>query len=108
MKYKIIPSDDFEKEFKKLYKRYKSLKSDLEKLLNKLQENPTIGESLGNNTYKIRLLIKSKNKGASAGGRVITYYIDDNKTIFLVFIFDKSDFENISDTKINEIIKSIL
>lgn len=107
MKYKLIPSDDFEKEFKRLYKKYKSLKTDLQVLQLKLEINPTMGQSLGNNVYKIRLLIKSKNTGSAGGGRVITYYVDSKKTIHLLYIYDKSDFENISDAKIIEIINQI-
>jgi hypothetical protein len=32
-----------------------------------------MGKNLGNNTYKIRLGVKSKGKGKSGGLRIITY-----------------------------------
>jgi mRNA-degrading endonuclease RelE of RelBE toxin-antitoxin system len=61
----VIPTPDFKKFFKKLYKKYPSLKNDLAELIEKLEEDYTIGISLGNNLYKIRLAIESKNKGKS-------------------------------------------
>lgn len=59
--------------------------------------------SLGNDKYKIRIQNKSNNKGKSAGYRVITYTkLDD--VILLVYIYSKSDLENISSDKIDKII----
>ncbi len=54
MSYKIELTDNFKKEAKKLIKKYISLKSEIEKLGNKLSENPTFGTSLGNDVYYIR------------------------------------------------------
>ena len=63
MNYNVIPTPDFKKFFKKLFKKYPSLKNDLAQLIEKLEKDYTIGISLGNNLYKIRLAIESKNKG---------------------------------------------
>jgi hypothetical protein len=49
------------------------LKNELIQLEADLQVNPQMGTSLGNNTYKIRVAIKSKSKGKSGGARVITH-----------------------------------
>ncbi|MEK6659041.1 MAG: type II toxin-antitoxin system RelE/ParE family toxin [Campylobacterota bacterium] len=96
-------TDIFKKDFKKLLKKDKFLIEEYEALLNKLQINPSAGISLGNGTYKIRIQNKSNNKGKSAGYRVITYTkLDD--VILLVYIYSKSDLENISSDKIDEII----
>jgi mRNA-degrading endonuclease RelE of RelBE toxin-antitoxin system len=73
MSYKIIPTEKFKKEAKRLLKKYTSLKDDLFELNNELVNNPTLGISLGNNSYKIRLAIKSKAQGKSGGARIITY-----------------------------------
>lgn len=48
MSFNINYTPFFEKEFKKLYKKYRSLKDDLNKLINQLAENPQAGESIGN------------------------------------------------------------
>ena len=46
MSYKIYPTPDFKKYFKKLYKKYPSLKDDLQELINQLETNPQSGTSL--------------------------------------------------------------
>ena len=63
MGYKIQATDLFDKQAKRLKKKYISLSDELEDLQNQLTENPRIGTPLGNNTYKIRLAVKSKGKG---------------------------------------------
>jgi mRNA-degrading endonuclease RelE of RelBE toxin-antitoxin system len=65
MNYKVELTDNFKKEAKKLIKKYASLRSEIIALGKELSENPTMGKSLGNDVYKIRLSIASKNKGRS-------------------------------------------
>ena len=60
-----------------------------------------------NNAYKIRIAIKSKGVGKSGGARVITYLITENKELYLLTIYDKSEFENIDDKTLRKIIKDI-
>lgn len=48
MNYKIKVYRHFEKEVKKLSKRYKSLKQDLTILAAELMQNPDMGTDLGN------------------------------------------------------------
>lgn len=59
----ISTAESFEKQAKKLFKKYPSLILELESLIESLENNPTQGESLGKDCYKIRLAIASKNKG---------------------------------------------
>jgi len=44
MSYKIVPTSNFEKEFKRLNKKYPSIKNDLIELRNSLLENPVHGD----------------------------------------------------------------
>ncbi len=46
MSYKIENSEVFKKQFKKLFKKYDSLKADLAKLIAELEVNPQIGTPL--------------------------------------------------------------
>jgi hypothetical protein len=62
---------------------------------------------LGNDTYKIRLAIKSKGKDKSGGGRVITYVVKDYKEVYLLTIYDKSEFENVDDKTLKNSIHSL-
>ena len=108
MSFEIVPTDNFKTEVKKLAKKHRSLKKDIESLENELIEQPTkLGEHLGNSVYKIRLAIKSKGKGKSGGARVITYVYIENEQVFLVSIYDKSQKETISQKEIDYLLKQI-
>ncbi|TZF82714.1 hypothetical protein FW774_14565 [Pedobacter sp. BS3] len=107
MSFSVIPSDKFKREAKRLIKKFPSLKQELVVLNTTLTVKPETGTPLGNNTYKIRLAIKSKGKGKSGGGRVITYTISDNKEVYLLTIYDKSEFDSIDDKMIKAIIESL-
>jgi len=100
MSYSIIPTDNFNREVKQLAKKHRSLKDDLTQLRVDLLENPTLGKSLGNNVYKIRMAITSKGKGKSGGARVISYVYVQEEQIFLLSIYDKSEKENVTDNEI--------
>ena len=73
MSYNVKLADNFKKEAKKLLKKYVSLKKELAELFLELEINPSKGTPLGNNIYKIRLAITSKNKGKSGGARLISF-----------------------------------
>jgi len=107
MSYKFSPSLLFQKEAKRLLKKYPSLKIELLEFRNKLIEDPFQGTPLGHSCYKIRLSIASKGKGKSSGARIITYVYVEGKTVYLLSIFDKSDKENISDKELLKMLKDI-
>ena len=86
MNYNIIPTPYFEKELKKLAKKYKSIKLDFFKLGTQLSNNPFLGTSLGNDCYKVRMAITDKKKGKSAGARVIIQVKIINQK-FICFLF---------------------
>lgn len=106
MKYKVLTISLFDKQVKRLAKKYPSLKTDLERLLELLVEAPEQGSALGNNFYKIRLAITSKAKGKSGGARLITHLKISETTIYLVSIYDKSAKSTITDSELDEIFKS--
>lgn len=97
----------FDKQAKKLAKKYPSLKHDLAELLESLADKPDQGTALGNNFYKIRLAIASKAKGKSGGARVITYVKIAVTTVYLTAIYDKSEKSTISDKELELIFKLI-
>ncbi|SHN18803.1 mRNA-degrading endonuclease RelE, toxin component of the RelBE toxin-antitoxin system [Mucilaginibacter sp. OK098] len=107
MSFSINFTPFFEREFKKLLKKHGSLKKDLEAIINLLNENPRSGESIGNNCYKIRMSISSKNKGKSGGARVITHVRFMNEEIFLLSIYDKSSLSTIAEEQLLIRIKSL-
>jgi mRNA-degrading endonuclease RelE of RelBE toxin-antitoxin system len=108
MNFEIVVARQFERNFKRLAKKYKSLPEDLRNLLKLLEENPTIGDEIIKDCYKIRLAISSKGKGKSGGARVITFVQIIDKTIFLLDVYDKSEQENISNKELKSIIESLI
>jgi mRNA-degrading endonuclease RelE of RelBE toxin-antitoxin system len=107
MSFKILPTPPFERELKKLSKKYVSIKSDLSQLIDSLLKDPTIGQALGNNCFKIRIAISSKNKGKSGGARVITYVKIVDATIYLLSIYDKADTDTITDNELLNRVKDL-
>ena len=107
MNYNITATPKFKKELKKLAKKYHSLKKEYADFIESLEQEPTQGDSLGNNCYKVRLAIASKGKGKSGGARVITTLFVANKTVYLLSIYDKSEKESISNKELSELLKFI-
>lgn len=105
MNYKIFYTDSFEKEFKRLSKKYPSIKQDFGKLIISLEENPNQGQALGRDCYKIRMAITSKGKGKSGGGRIITCVKVVASSVFLIAIYDKSETESVEDSKLDSLLK---
>ncbi|MDE6576724.1 MAG: addiction module toxin RelE [Muribaculaceae bacterium] len=110
MNYDIIPTPDFERAFKALSKRHRSLKQDLIDFSKSLQENPFQGDELTPGIRKIRMSIKSKGRGKSGGARVITYTLVVNESmgrIYLIDIYDKADFSTVDVALIQKIVKDL-
>ncbi len=107
MSYKIITSSSFDKELKFLVKKYQSLKEEYRALYQSLENDALQGIAIGNNCYKIRLSIRSKNIGKSGGARVITHVKIIKQTVYLLSIYDKSEQSTIADKEIAERIKRI-
>ena len=107
MSYNIFPTNRFEKELKKLYKKFPSLKSEYANLISEISENPHTGTDLGNHCHKIRISIASKGKGKRGGARVITYVYIDSKSVYLLTIYDKSEKSDIKTNELKEIIESL-
>lgn len=110
MNYRIVPQKHFLKEVKRLKKKYRSLKQDLQVLQLELSKNPLAGIDLGGGIRKLRLAISSKNRGKSHGARVITYTykIDESEGVInLIFIYDKEERDNISSDEIKRLLNDI-
>lgn len=110
MSFKIIPTPTFAKSLKALAKRHKSMKSDIKQLTESLEENPLQGVELTPSVRKIRMAITSKGSGKSGGARVITYNIlatEQDGEVYLLEIYDKSDYSTIKIEVIKELIENL-
>jgi len=107
MNYKIVPTEDFDRNVKPLAKKYQSFIEDLKKFKKELLSNPDMGEKLGGNIHKVRMSIASKGKGKRGGARVITCNVlinIEHTKIYLLAIYDKGEQDSISAKEI-EILK---
>ena len=100
-------SDEFNRAFKQLKKRYRSLPADLKNLLLSLDENPLQGVELYDGMRKVRIGFTSKGKGKRAGGRVIIRLQLSDTVLSFLYIYDKSDMANVSDAYLDQIIMEV-
>ena len=100
MSYSVYTLPPFEKQIKRLVKKYPSLKLEYLGLIESLENNPNQGTNIGNNCYKIRITIASKGKGKSGGARVITHFVIEDEKIYLLSIYDKSEQTSITDKEL--------
>lgn len=107
MSFRVKSITVFDRQARRLVKKFPSLKKELQALINDLANDPTKGISIGHDCYKIRLAIASKGKGKSGGARVITHVFFKNDTAYLLSIYDKSEIDNLSDKEILELLKQI-
>jgi len=98
-------SEDFRTAYKRLKKRHKSLQTDFERLLSSLLQNPMQGVELDGGVRKIRLAITSKGRGKSGGARVIIRVRIMADELQLLYIYDKADYENVSDAFLRDLMK---
>ncbi len=105
MAFEIVLTPHFKKNLKQIAKKHKHILKDLNSLIDRLAENPTIGTDLGQNVFKIRLAISGTNKGKSGGARVITYVIVVSETVFLAEIYLKSAFDTVDVNVIIDLLK---
>jgi len=106
MNYKIDTTPRFEKDVKKLKKKFPKIKDDLVKFVNELSINPELGVNLGDRIFKVRIPNSSIPTGKSGGFRIITYYKRED-IIFLVTIYSKTEQDNILTNRLREIIKEL-
>lgn len=110
MNCKIKATAKFEKELKRLSKKYRSMKGDYAELLASLKDRPDQGADLGGGVRKVRMRIASKGKGKSGGARVITLNVLVSVTdldVWLLTIYDKSECESISDSEIQALRRQV-
>jgi mRNA-degrading endonuclease RelE of RelBE toxin-antitoxin system len=107
MKYNVLTIPPFDRQLKRLAKKFPSLRAEYADLSDELSKNPEKGVSLGNNCFKIRLAITSKGRGKSGGARIVTHFYVENKTVFLLAIYDKNEQADISDKELKELLSEI-
>ena len=107
MSYNIFSTRRFEKELKRLVKKYPSLKLEYFELVTELTKKPDTGTLIGKSCYKIRLAIASKGKGKSGGARVITHWYITTQSVYLLTIYDKAEKTDLKPNELVDLIDSL-
>ena len=106
----IFLTSRFKKDLGQLAKRYRSIRKDLEPLVEQLKSGEILGDQisgLNSQVFKVRLKNSNIQKGKSAGYRVI-YYVKIEISVVLVTIYSKSDTSDIENNVIEKIIKEFV
>ena len=100
-------SGRFRKNVRRLAKKYKRIRRDLEPLVERLENGETPGDRIaglkGYRVYKTRIPNSDARRGKSGGYRVVYYLIANNTTVLLT-IYTKSEQTDISANEIASII----
>ncbi|MCC5605321.1 type II toxin-antitoxin system RelE/ParE family toxin [Nostoc sp. CHAB 5834] len=101
-------SDEFEQELYRLSKRFRNIRSDVQPIIEQLQQGNIVGgriAGIGEEyiVYKVRVRNSSIQKGKSAGYRLI-YQVESPTSILLLTIYSKSDREDIGTNEIRDIL----
>lgn len=96
----------FKRDLRELAKRYRSIRSDIQPLIEQLQAGEIPGDRIAGVKYqvfKVRLKNSDIQKGKSGDYRVI-YYLKTEQGIILTTIYSKSDISDVSNEIIEEAI----
>ena len=107
MQFKVLAIPPFDRQLKRLIKKYPDFKEDISVLADSLANNPKQGVAIGKCCYKIRVPFTSKGKGKSGGARIITYLHMAQQKVYLLAVYDKSEVATILDSQIVERLKQI-
>lgn len=107
MSFEIRPLPVFEREARRLIKKYPSLIKEISALGLKLAKDPRQGDALGKSCYKVRMAIASKGGGKSGGGRLITHVAVVKRVVYLLSIYDKAERSTITRKELLALIDQI-
>ena len=99
---------EFQQSLRDLAKRYRSIRSDIQVVIQELQAGNFVGDRLagigeGYVVLKTRVKNRDIQKGKSAGYRLI-YQVESPTSVLLLTIYSKSDREDISIQEIRNIL----
>lgn len=97
----------FKRDIKRLVKKYRHIKADVQPLIVALENSETPGDQISgvdHTVYKVRIKNSDVERGKSGGYRLL-YFIKTTDFVLLLTISSRSDADDISADAINDIIK---
>lgn len=102
----IKDTETFNKAVKRLKKRFRTIEKDCQTFIDSIATDEDLGIHLGNGVYKVRIPNSDKQSGKSGGYRLISYLKLIDNALYLMYIYDKSDLDNVSENEIDQLILS--
>ena len=106
----FLPTPTFEKQVKKLAKKYPHIKDDLEAFKNDFIAGKIQGDripGLKREIYKARWRSTDMRRGKRGGYRIIYHLQPENNVVILLIIYAKVTREDISVKEIQDILKQL-
>jgi len=107
MSYSVFTIPPFDKQLKRLIKKFPSLKKEYAELIASLENDPMQGNAMAKSCFKIRIAIKSKGKGKRGGARVIAHVQVVDNIVYLLTIYDKSEQNDITEKEIEYLLSFV-
>ncbi|MGE4509986.1 MAG: type II toxin-antitoxin system RelE/ParE family toxin [Sulfurimonadaceae bacterium] len=104
MNLQVVEKILYKKSYKKLSKQYKNIGEDVNAFLGSISSKKDLGIEIKSNIFKARIKNSDKNKGKSAGYRLISYLALVDNELHLLYIYDKSKIENLTENEIDKLI----
>ena len=103
----IVFTPEFKRNVRRLSRKYRHIKSDLQPFIEQLEQGQTPGDQIQRTTYtvfKVRIKNSDLQRGKSGGYRMI-YYLKASDDIILVTIYSKTEQGDITAEQIQRIIE---
>lgn len=110
MRRQVEVAPTFERDLKRLARRYRRIRQDLEPLIDRLAAGDTPGDRVAGVAaivYKVRIANRDARKGKSGGYRVI-YYLPSELVTTLLTIYSKNDQADVPAAEIARILEDEL
>jgi hypothetical protein len=104
----ILDTKTFNKAVKKLKKKFRNIEKDCLLFIDSIKTDEDLGVYLGKGIYKTRITNSDKSSGKSSGYRLISYFKIIDNELYLMFIYDKSEFENVSESDLDQLLLASL
>ena len=101
-------SAEFKKNLRRLAKKYRRIRKDVEPIIQRLQQGEILGDQVQGtafHVFKVRVKNSDLKKGKRAGYRVI-YYLQQAEKIMLITIYSKTEQPDLAAHQIRRLIES--
>ncbi len=108
--YNVFATQVFEKDLKKLSKKYRRIRDDFSSIIEQLEAGEFPGDAIQgfqDKLFKVRVPSSDQKKGKSGGFRVIYYFCLPGNDIFLLTMYAKAKQTDIKKKEIQNILDQL-